>query len=539
MHRSFFIFFLTVCFSLLAKAEAKESFVVGKFQYTIESIYRGDTTMNVSIIDRRNLTEPLFQDKVLEIPGTVTHNGRTYRVTNIAKGAFRRCDDIESVIIGEGIEWISFIAFKNCIRLRSVSFPSTLRGVDEAVFDGCYNLCEIKVDKRNPEFDSRENCNALIKKRENKMILGCRTTTFPKGIKSIGRDAFSGCVGLEHVVIPEGVVELEWGAFGGCVNLKSISLPHSLEILGGGFFECRSLKSIYIPENVSQITPLPFGGNFFAGCLSLDSVIVDSRNKFYDSRGNALVETATDKLIAGFEKSQIVEGIREIAEEAFVGTMPDKIYIPKSVVKIAPRAFVGLDYSTFIVVDPENPVYDSRGDCNGIIETATGTLIKGGTRTTFVEGVTSIGESAFAGTRLSYLIIIPEGIRKIGKNAFRGCTLFHSVIFPASLKEIEPFAFGGSSVQTVCWRGYVEKISTYAFESCRDLCVMSIPEGTKSIGPHAFEGCYNLRYVSLPASLECIYDYAFRGCPCEDLVKKNYSSIVSSKVRPIEKARQK
>lgn len=202
---------------MFTKAEVYESFVVGNFQYkvyvTVSSLK--DTIVTVSLVDRSNLnlTGPLFQDKVLEIPGTVTHNGRVYRVNKIADRSFMYCNEIECVIIGEGIEEVERLAFWRCTRLRSVSFPSTLRGVDETAFYECYDLCEIRVDKRNPMFDSRENCNALIKTKTDELFLGCRSTIIPKGIKRIAGGAFLDCVGLEQIVIPEGVVEIGLGHF--------------------------------------------------------------------------------------------------------------------------------------------------------------------------------------------------------------------------------------------------------------------------------------------------------------------------------------
>lgn len=310
----FLSLFFVVCFSLSTKADEGNGFVEGIFQYAIEvDEVSGDTTVAVSSIDRRNLTTPFFQGKELRIPGVVAHNGKTYRVTAIGRWAFTRCDDIESLIIGEGIEEVREYAFEGCTQLRSVSFPSTLQWLDNLPFTDCYNLCEIRVDEGNPKFDSRGNCNALIETGENKIVLGGKDTVFPKGIKFIGEGAFASRVGLENIVIPEGVVEIEKGAFFNCINLKSISLPHSLEILRDVFLGCSSLKSIYIPEKVSKLgggigEVGCFGSGWsLSGCLSLDTVMVDSRNKVYDSRGNALVEKATDKLISGFRKSRIME----------------------------------------------------------------------------------------------------------------------------------------------------------------------------------------------------------------------------------------
>ena len=499
----------------------------GVFRYTIEvDRVSGDTTVSVSSIDRRNRATPLLQGKELRIPGKVTHDGRTYRVAAIARWAFTRCDDIERLVIGEGVEEVREAAFARCTQLRSASFPASLRWLDGMPFDDCYNLCEIQVDGGNPKFDSRGHCNALIETEENKVVLGCKATVLPQGIRCIGEGAFADCVGLENMAVPEGVTAIEIGAFFNCVNLASISLPHSLEVLGDAFGGCSRLKSIYIPENVVEIgdrredPSCLFGGWSLSGCLSLDTVIVDARNKVYDGRGNALVETATGKLVSGFRKSRIVEGIREIGPNAFAGTaFHQRLYIPKSITKISPCAFAGCEFHAGVAVDAANPVYDSRKGCNGIVETATGTLVKGDGRTELVDGITDIGAYAFKGCRFFPVLALPEGIRSIGKDAFAHCSGLQTMIFPSSLKEIGSFAFRGSSLQTLCWQGPVEEIASYAFSDCQELYVVSIPEGTRRIGWGAFHNCRNLQYVSLPPSVEEVESDAFKGCPCEEMVK--------------------
>ncbi|WP_087944061.1 leucine-rich repeat domain-containing protein [Paraprevotella xylaniphila] len=84
------------------------------------------------------------------------------------------------------------------------------------------------------------------------------------------------------------------------------------------------------------------------------------------------------------------------------------------------------------------------------------------------------------------------------------------------------------SVQTLCWQGHLQEIESYVFSDCRELYIISIPEGTKRIGSGAFNECHNLRYVSLPTSLDYIDDCAFKGCPCEELVRKNHVPVLSS-----------
>ena len=67
-----------------------------------------------------------------------------------------------------------------------------------------------------------------------------------------------------------------------------------------------------------------------------------------------------------------------------------------------------------VLVDENNKVYDSRNNCNAIIETATNTLIQGCQNTIIPEGVTTIGESAFYGCESLTSINIPNGVTTIG-----------------------------------------------------------------------------------------------------------------------------
>ncbi len=100
---------------------------------------------------------------------------------------------------------------------ESVRFSSTVEYIGTMVFDGCVNLVSIEVDEDNEEFDSRDHCDAVIDSNDRLMI-GCYRTTIPRGIATIGRDAFWNCVRLKEFVIPEGVETIEAGAFYGCVG---------------------------------------------------------------------------------------------------------------------------------------------------------------------------------------------------------------------------------------------------------------------------------------------------------------------------------
>jgi hypothetical protein len=94
-----------------------------------------------------------------------------------------------------------------------------------------------------------------------------------------------------------------------------------------------------------------------------------------------------------------------------------------------------------IVVESGNPVYDSRNNCNAIIETASGKLIAGCKATIIPDGVTSIADYAFAGCRALSSIVIPNTVTSIGKEAFKDCTSLISITIPKSVTHIGENAF--------------------------------------------------------------------------------------------------
>lgn len=519
---------LVVMFLPVVFTSGRNTFTDGMFQYKVWS-YVGnveveDSAVTITSIDRSKLAGP-FYGKELVIPATVVHNGYRYKVEAIGDCAFAGCNDFERVVISEGIEWIEGSAFNSCNNLQSVFIPSTVSLIESNPFTNCLNLKEIIVDEKNTIFNSRNSCNAIIETASGKLVAGCYTTKIPESVKILGHCAFKGCLKLEHMSLPEGITELEWGVFKDCANLISVHLPHSLEKIDGSalFYNCTRLKSVHIPENVSAFVE---DGTLFGGCISLDSVTVDSRNKYYDSRNNcnAIIETASGKLVAGCGRTRIPDGVKEIQRLAFFGTTIRDINIPASVTTIHHKAFADIKYCTSMTVDEKNAVYDSRQGCNAIIEKATNKVIAGCLTTVIPESVTEIGCYAFYRTKLSDVFIIPNRITKIGGSAFCYAEC-DKLLIPESVKDIEDFAFSKCSFNEICWLGHVEEIKPYCFANCPNLQMFHISDGTKRIDHGAFEDCPRLEYISLPESLEQIKYSAFSNSPCEEFVKKYWETI--------------
>lgn len=180
-------------------------------------------------------------------------------------------------------------------------------------------------------------------------------------------------------------------------------------------------------------------------------------------------ELAVDGYI-GTDSNVIIPAIYQgkpvtcIKNNAFNGGFIESITIPESVQVIEKNAFSISNSLSKIVVDTKNKHFDSRNNCNAIIDTTSNSLILGCVNS-----------------------IIPEGITTIGVNAFRGCQTLKTIKLPDSLTTIE----------------------NEAFSNCISLTSIVIPDGVTSIGGYAFVNCSNLKSVIIPKKVSHIGFIAF------------------------------
>ena len=467
---------LAVCLLFLSVTVLGEKgdticYVVDHLKYRV---LEWDTSVVVSDVDFGERL-PVSADGTLVLPSEVTIGGRTLPVSMIEDDAFSGHPELRHLVIGEGIWGLGYNAFQQCINLESIHIPSTLISLDDYSFWGCSRLKKITVADGNPKYDSKDNCNAIISTQDGILKKGCQTTRIPERVTQIGRAAFAGQQSIYDMKIPKGI-EIIWAcAFEGCVNLSSVSLPKSLKRIGDAAFQgCISLHELFIPENVSEI-----GENIVGYSQNLKSIKVSPDNKTYDSRDgcNAIVQKDNDRMIAACGDSKIPEGIRSIAPWAFVGIPITEISIPSSVTDIGERAFWGCADCSHIKVASGNAVYDSQGDCNAIIETATGKLVVGCVRTVITDRIREIGSYAFARIPLAKYIKIPEGVETISEEAFYLCSGMEMLILPKSLRTIRRDAFMCcTGLQTVIANSLELYIGDNAFSYNPNLYVVDLPK---------------------------------------------------------------
>ena len=410
----------------------------------------------------------------------------------------------------------------------------------------------ITVSKDNKIYDSREDCNAIIHTESNILIRGCVNTIIPPSVTEIGGGAFSDCTSLTSISIPPFVTKIGNSAFSGCKSLTGISIPPSVTEIGDSAFKlCSSLTSIPIPPSVTEI-----GNEAFRGCSSLASIVVSKENQVYDSREdcNAIIHTKGNTLICGCKNTIIPPSVTEIGDWAFDGCSSlTSISIPESVTMIGDWAFYGCSSLTSIVVSKDNKVYDSREDCNAIIQTESNTLIRGCKNTIIPPSVTKIGNYAFSSCSSLTSISIPPSVTQIGDRAFSECSSLTSITvskenkiydsredcnaiihtdnntlvkgcentsIPSSVMAIGEWAFCDCSRLTcISIPSAVTKIGHGTFGRCKSLTSISIPPSVQKIDFCAFALCSNLTSISIPKGCKVAND-AFRGCPANLVITR-------------------
>ena len=307
------------------------------------------------------------------LPSTVYYNDIQYSVTAIDDNAFNNCRNLTGTLtVPEGIVSIGAMAFLACgfttvIMPKSLEVISTLSYGYGSAFAYCSSLESISVDAENPTLYSENN--AIIKREGKVLVVGCKTTTIPDDVETIGLSAFQGAGDGGNLVIPNSVTSIDGYAFYECNFSGAITFSDSLRYIGGSAFEWSKFSgSLTLPNSVTEI-----GGGAFANCghltgdLKLPSSIstingrsfsgvgctgtliipnsvnrIDQRAFFYTNFSELVLGNSVETIgSAAFNNShssthlsgtlRLPTSLTEIGSEAFAYTSFDEIYSPNRI----------------------------------------------------------------------------------------------------------------------------------------------------------------------------------------------------------------
>lgn len=231
------------------------------FKKGLHLLFEQDSNHSVCLSSYDDATPPLH----LVIPEKVVGKyDDEYDVTEIGDGCFVCCDELESVIIPDSVRTIGEKAFcdsnlnhvviPNSVRtiaqdafsftdLTSFHLPKDVFTVEGPILAGCTRLTTLTVDKDNPFYDSRNNCNAIIETSTSTLVQGCSQTIIPNTVTGINEKAFMGC-DFKTINIPDSVEFIGEGAFKKCDKLEEIVIS-----------DASLLNDADVPKGVTIITP--------------------------------------------------------------------------------------------------------------------------------------------------------------------------------------------------------------------------------------------------------------------------------------------
>ncbi len=561
---------LVACLACALGASAYD-FQSGGFYYNIT----GDRTVELT-------SNPNHYSGSVTIPSMTSNASTVYQVTGIGQGAFASCSGLTSVTFPNTLTTIGNEAFASCANLTNVNIPNSVSTIGSNAFTNCSSLTNV---------------------------------TIPNSVNTIGSAAFHGCSGLTSVVLGSGVTSIQAGAFQQCPVLISVTcLATTPPTNNGAFnsdtygkvmlwvpqvsrsayqaadnwkrfsscyemaydFEANGIYYTITGDRTVSVVHGPYGGDVsipamtsysgrvyqvtaiadqaFMGCTSLTSITIPT----------SVITIGGEAFYAciGLTSVSISGSVTSIGDYAFTECIGlTSITIPQSVTSIGYVAFAGCNGLTSINVASGNTVYDSRDNCNAIIETATNRLLVACINTVIPNTVTTIANFAYLGTAITS-VTIPNSVTSIEGGTFMSCSALKSVICLATIPphievgsifgtfEDNTYENGTLYVPQGCksvyqaadgWKDFSTfKELTYDFmvngicytitgdntvEVCEnptlysgDLVVpISVTYDGKTyqvmgIGDYAFEGCTGLTRITIPSSVTYIGDAAFSNC---------------------------
>ena len=482
------------------------------YDFSVSNVYYRITSENEVCITYKSEDYNSYTN--LFVRGEVSYDGKTYAITAIGENALRNCNQLETVSSSDGshLKRIERGAFYGCSNLTNFQFPNTLESIGPQAFEGCTSIMLLELADGLVSIDSCafRNCSKL------------GTVMLPSTLKHIGAKAFTGAP-------LSGIKELKLGTGVFCHSLE----PPIIDNINAFDENHYSNTLVTVPHSyVGSYRQNEMWDKFTR--ISPNSYDFIYNQLYYKLTGENEVGVCMKKRITdavsstyyGYDINHVV--IPEQVEinghtynvtsiEDYTFTHSNGLYsvsIPKTVTSMGDNdlALYNTPDLSEIIVDEDNPVYDSRDNCKALIRTASNTLVSGASRSTIPATVTAIKENAFYGNYGLSHITIPDNVKTIGKMAFTACFNLKSIDLSHSIEVLDTMVLAGSGLTSLDIPNSVKIINEAAVGLCNHLQSLNIPNSVKVIKAEAFKHCSELKSITIPNSVESIGWEAFYQC---------------------------
>lgn len=524
---------------IISEAACRISELLDRFQVRLSASALGNSVIGGTC--GRSLTWTYYDDGTLVIDGTGDMYG-TYSypdyapwhlysdslnnviigdgVTGIGAYAFACCNAITSFTMGRGIKTIGSHAFYKCPNLSSVTFTDSVLSIGEYAFSECNSLKSITLS----------DSIGIVGDNAFWSCTGLTDVTLGNGVTEIGELAFGSCSSLKRIELGSSMERLGNDLFYDCISLPAITIPDGVTYIGNNAFNgCRSLQTITIPDSVTTI-----GGYAFSRCSGLESVSLGNGiskiddGVFYGCSGLSGITIPAGVTFIGYNAFSWCRGLKNITIPGNVTSIGNFAFsyctgltsftLPVGVSELGVNILCGCSGISSIAVEAGNGYYDSRSNCNAIIETGTRTLLSGCKNTEIPGGISIIADYAFCECNTLTEISVPNWVTSIGDRAFYYCTGLKSVVLGSGVSDIGIMAFSNcTSLKSINLPENLFYIDSSAFEYCTGLMSITIPDSVKAIENNAFNGVNNVIYSrnmkasGSPWGAKCVNGYTEDG----------------------------
>ena len=463
---------------------------------------RYDSRDNCNAIIETETNKLIAGCKTTVIPASVEHiDWLAFSTSSIAE-----------VNLPEGLKTIGQYALEYCDNLKQIAIPASVTYIHPEAFNG-NSLTSISVAEGNLRYESPNNCNAIIEKATNTLVIGCQNSVVPEGIVALGDCAFEGEDGLKSITLPSTLTNIGWGTFYGCKYLDKLT--------------CLAVTppAIVADDSVMSLNPYPYPS-------------------FYQVPNGIPVYVPAESI----ELYRADKGWKRFTNFKAIGDEEPEYDLPSC---IKESGDCGANLHWAVTCDEDSLIIYGSGSMTNFTGYGTAPWYKYAFKMTlkhivFQGEIADIGDYAFNGLYYVESVTIPEGVTRVGKNSFASCNALKELSLPGSLRRIGSYAFSScknltsfvvpSKVDTLTGdiinnstkiaslevrpgntrydsrdncNAIIDKTTNYLIRGCANTI---IPDGIERIGMSAFMTDDSIRTVTLPASIEVIDMMAFYGC---------------------------